>query len=262
MTTRPAQPVPDVLDLLADQLAERVAARLARLTPATPKGQAAAPAPAGDDAEIDDPGLTGHVLPSTTDVNRLHPLNRVSKTAWNHENRQRMRAVERLYRSDFAMMVPNIRLIDWGEADLWGVRYESRLGVEFEFKHTFADFRLDAKKTVKNAKTGELRNKHEVLAQEGGDGPSQFYFVVPEHIAQRTEAALPAWAGLVVLYPDPGRPGRWQAFPMKAAPYRHERMVSTEDELNGHIRLTRKYWVHQDQNDFMSGLAQSDEREP
>lgn len=40
MTTRPAQPVPDVLDLLADQLAERVAARLARLTPATPKGPA------------------------------------------------------------------------------------------------------------------------------------------------------------------------------------------------------------------------------
>lgn len=104
---------------------------------------------------------------------------------------------------DYHNIMPNYTPLGWWECDLFAV---SRSGyfVEYEIKITSSDFYQDAKKErqqircpiggkLVNAPTTE--NKHSMLARRSTQGPSRFYFVLPEGVVDTSE--VPEWAGIM-----------------------------------------------------------------
>lgn len=87
-----------------------------------------------------------------------------------------------------AIMIPNYMPFFWFECDLFQVT-KSLYWVEFEVKISFNDFRADFKKT----------GKHSALKLGESHGPRRFWYVVTEDIAERVQAELPAYAGLIVV---------------------------------------------------------------
>lgn len=96
------------------------------------------------------------------------------------------------FQSRSVIAVPNYTPAYWYECDFFQVT-TSLYWVEFEIKISLSDFRADFKKTA----------KHKVLlgSYNGSTGgPRRFWYVVTEEIAERVQAELPAYAGLMTCF--------------------------------------------------------------
>ena len=126
------------------------------------------------------------------------------------------------YDKGYPLVVPNYTPVKWYEADLFGVT-KAGLGVEFEIKISRRDFKADAKKV----------EKYRRLA--AGEGPSRFYFVMPEDLVAVAE--IPPWAGLIELTPlrpSPSSSRQYRLSEVRKAP-RRNRDKLPEDVLT-HMR--------------------------
>lgn len=86
--------------------------------------------------------------------------------------------------------LPNYTPHGWFECDVMNISNAGYMQ-EFEVKVTKADFLADS------AKQDRLGLKHERLAVGDVRGPRQFYFCVPDDLAQFVE--IPRWAGLLLF---------------------------------------------------------------
>lgn len=109
------------------------------------------------------------------------------------------------YRSASDLLMPNYTPRRWFECDVWRVT-TAGLAVEYEVKLTLSDFRADGRKrtpsrgTVVDGRWVDVQQptKHERLAKADPHGPSRFFYVVPEALA---DIEVPTWAGLIVARP-------------------------------------------------------------
>lgn len=112
-----------------------------------------------------------------------------------------------------SLVVPNYTPAKWWECDMFSLT-QAGMMVEHEIKLTVADFRADGKKAkgfydkrdLPEAKFEERwevtqRSKHECLALADPNGPSRFFYVVPDGMVKVEE--VPAWAGLLTFTPCP-----------------------------------------------------------
>lgn len=95
------------------------------------------------------------------------------------------------FQSRSVIVIPNYTPLYWYECDFFQVT-GAWYWVEFEIKISIADFHADFKK----------REKHKALREGNSAGPRRFWYVVTEEMAERVQAELPAYAGLMVVYPN------------------------------------------------------------
>lgn len=101
----------------------------------------------------------------------------------------------------YSVMVPNYTPSHWFECDLFAV---SRAGLfhEYEIKVTVSDFKADRQKRRprtwrrENGQRIEIpgETKHALLTARSTDGPSRFYYIVPEGLIELKD--VPEFAGL------------------------------------------------------------------
>jgi hypothetical protein len=97
------------------------------------------------------------------------------------------------------------RSVGFGQPDVLGVT-KARYLIEIEIKRSMSDFRADATKLHR-------ANRHLYLKQQA----KQFYYLVPGRMEEAVAAALPDWAGLMVL-----RKGEYSVAVVKPAPVNPE----------------------------------------
>jgi len=126
---------------------------------------------------------------------------------------------------------PNFTPVGWYECDIFAIT-KAGLFHELEIKLTVADFKADAKKHDRSpyrwtnghyTKCDISQSKHERLASHDVEGPSRFYFVVPEGLIEAKD--VPEWAGLRFLEQTTG--GEWYdgLHTVKKAPLLHKQKV-------------------------------------
>lgn len=142
----------------------------------------------------------------------------------------------------------------WWPCDVWEVT-KAGYAVEYEIKTTVADFAADRDKQTIDPRTGEVRNKHELLAGECETGPSRFYFVCPAGMLPSSE--IPRWAGHIEIEQIGNRPSLYSLRErvVKRAPNIHWQKVS--DKVMAHAR-TVSYWRF---HKLLQGLAAKHMRE-
>jgi len=143
-------------------------------------------------------------------------------------------------RSSIVCACPNYTPLNWWECDLWAVNKSGRWR-EYEIKVSVADFKNDCKKSEKHWDKPEER-KHDLLAARSVRGPSQFYYAVPESIADQIMPILPEWAGLIVAHPYEGyRLDCWVSI-SKRAPTLAVTKTSTREIRLAQRRMWYRYW--------------------
>jgi hypothetical protein len=144
------------------------------------------------------------------------------------------------------LVLPNYTPRNWWECDMMSV---SKAGYwsEFEIKLSVADFKADAKKSTgggwkidrSSGKPERVsgRFKHQELALASVDGPSHFWFVLPEALCGKVE--IPEWAGLQAASDDSGRTRVWVK---KSAPRLHNAKLSPEVVKHALGACYWRYW--------------------
>lgn len=160
-----------------------------------------------------------------------------------------------LSRQSYQVQIPNYTPLRWWECDHYAVT-KAGLAVEFEIKMSVADFRADAKKQrdgrvmkdgwdIVRDEHGKMvfhngEKKHEQLAAKCADGPSRFYFVVPDGMIQAAD--VPEWAGLLWAHERPH-----QSHPtfltVKDAPRLHREKVKPEVLENIRSTFYYRFWT-------------------
>jgi hypothetical protein len=92
------------------------------------------------------------------------------------------------------LSVPNYTPVKWHECDMLAIT-KAGYSVEFEIKISRSDFKADASK----------EGKHRSLALGDPNGPSRFFYVVPQGMIAVEE--VPYWAGLI--YADERESSAW-----------------------------------------------------
>lgn len=117
-------------------------------------------------------------------------------------------------RSGHSVVMPNFTPKGWWECDMFAVT-KSGYWSEHEIKLSVADFKADVKKefvAYKKAKwnpatsswdDAQARNKHQLLRTGDQRGPSRFWYVLAESIAD--QCAVPSWAGIKIARVSRGR---------------------------------------------------------
>lgn len=157
------------------------------------------------------------------------------------------------------LVMPNFRPRNWWECDVLSV---SKAGYwsEFEIKISVSDFKADAKKerrhqdvyvplTMQWVNLGS-KSKHELLASHSEHGPSFFWYVVPDSIADKIE--VPEWAGLRVATFHPARksgdyfcadqPERMSIVTRKKAPRLHKHKIDQGIVTHARGVCYWRYW--------------------
>lgn len=139
-------------------------------------------------------------------------------------------AVVSHWRSSLVVACPNYTPRRWWECDVWGVT-KAGYWVEWECKVSRADLRADATKQYGG------RRKHEVITTDD-DGPSRFWFVVPDELEVQPEE-VPPWAGLATV--ETGL--RWNRTSIiKPAPLLGRRKSTRLEIRLAERRMWFRYW--------------------
>lgn len=105
----------------------------------------------------------------------------------------------------FTTILPNTYPKGWFEADILAIT-NAHYFYEYEIKLSVSDFNADAKKSITNGyeKDGDgkwqqlpPKTKHEMLAEGNKNGPSKFWFVMPENMIPKED--IPVFAGLIYV---------------------------------------------------------------
>ncbi len=133
---------------------------------------------------------------------------------------------------------PNYTPIDWWECDVWLVTKAGYV-TEYEIKVSAADFRADRNKDRRVIRLGmwQQANKHREIGSESG--PSRFYYVVPNALAE-LESEVPEWAGFAVLRSD--KDPRFGIRILKDAPKLHAKKVRKREIELAKRRMWYRYW--------------------
>jgi len=145
------------------------------------------------------------------------------------------------YSSQFVFAAPNYTPEHWWECDMWGL-LRSGYAIEYEIKLSMSDFYADRtkQKTMYSRQTGEMytANKHAMLSRKDERCPNRFAYVVPESLQDQVQAALPEWAGLLII--SDGR----SANVKKVVPPPLLHKNKDHDEVLKHCMkcITHRYW--------------------
>lgn len=108
---------------------------------------------------------------------------------------------DRLRQMGHSLVVPNYTPVGWFECDMFSIT-KAGMMVEHEIKLSVPDFRKDAEKFKNewNGKHGpdfayDKRGKHERLLASDQEGPSRFFYVVPNEMVRVED--VPVFAGLM-----------------------------------------------------------------
>lgn len=104
------------------------------------------------------------------------------------------------------------RPFNMGNPDVLGVT-DNRYLLEIEIKRTVSDFRANAKKSHIQRRTDPDENVRNKCLENAA---KQFWFLVPTKIAEKIQAEVPEWAGLLVHDPNLSGWGKIQC--IKKAP--------------------------------------------
>lgn len=149
-------------------------------------------------------------------------------------------------------LVTNYTPPGWFECDVFGIT-KAGYGVEWEVKLSRSDFFADAKKKghhiwIRHPIRQGIKNrwlpaetKHQRLADGDNEGPSRFFFVVPEGLISADE--LPEWAGLCIL--DAER--EWVRIE-RPAPRLHNYKVEQSTIVNMYRSCYWRYWTQRIKN--------------
>ncbi len=100
----------------------------------------------------------------------------------------------------FSTIIPNCCPVRWFECDILAIT-KAKYMYEYEIKLTINDFKADAKKVMKDWRSwSEERGwkpKHERLFTGDVNGPSRFWFMVPDGLIPISD--VPEFAGLIYL---------------------------------------------------------------
>lgn len=101
------------------------------------------------------------------------------------------------------LVCPNFTPSNWWECDVWSLS-KSGYWSEHEIKLTASDFKADSRKECLGNGVFDRhtriytplpsRNKHELLATGYREGPSRFWYVMPERLLDKV--VVPDWAGI------------------------------------------------------------------
>lgn len=156
-------------------------------------------------------------------------------------------AIFREIRPSSKAVAPRYQPPGWWECDVYAIT-KSDYPIEYEIKLTLADFRSDREKSRYRFRGGGRSivaegKKHDRLDEGHASGPSRFFYVVAEDIADEVEAELPKFAGLLVTRKAKTTP-RAHIFKRKDAPRLHRKKLSDPDrEIRRiHSRLYHRYW--------------------
>ncbi len=115
----------------------------------------------------------------------------------------------KLQQKGHSLVVPNYTPAKWWECDVFSLT-KAGMMVEHEIKLTVADFKADAQKLQKRfirtpgGKWHEgqevINKKRERLALADPNGPTRFFYVVPEGLLKAED--VPVWAGLLTASYD------------------------------------------------------------
>jgi len=140
------------------------------------------------------------------------------------------------------LSVPNYTPARWHECDMLAIT-RAGYSVEFEIKISRSDFKADASKTF----------KHFALAKGDPNGPSRFFYVVPQGMI--TVEEVPAWAGLICAVPNEQNTSIRSLREVKKAPKLHT--VPIREKVVDHIRgvFYWRFW------NLRRGLPENQEHE-
>lgn len=137
------------------------------------------------------------------------------------------RLIQRRLMMDFgkrSFVIPNYTPARWFESDIFEITKAGYFR-EYEVKMTRADFKADA------LKYSQKGNKHWMLLNGSVDGPTEFYFVCPEGLIDRSE--IPSWAGFFVARPLTSGKAIYVQRLIKA-PRLHRKKLDSEIERHAH----------------------------
>lgn len=130
---------------------------------------------------------------------------------------------------------PNYTPNRWWECDVFELT-ASGFFVEYEIKLTRSDFKADAMKVKRhwNGAFDRDEKKHDLLAAADVNGPSRFYYVVPEGLIEQSE--LPLWAGLITCTMRSAPSAKFPVIIKEAvkAPRLHKRKLN--EQVATHVR--------------------------
>lgn len=150
--------------------------------------------------------------------------------------------------SNVALAVPNFTPLNWWECDMWSLS-KSGYWSEYEIKLTVADFNKDREKreqplgrwdrhTKSYSKVPE-RVKHDLLASGSVDGPSRFWYLLPESVLSKV--TVPPWAGVREIVHWKGRTGLRIR---QMAPQLHRQKCSEQIIATVKTAFFYRFWTH------------------
>lgn len=139
----------------------------------------------------------------------------------------------------FGTIIPNCFPPQWYECDLLAIT-KSGYMYEYEIKLTVTDFKNDTKKGHRDHwpawYSKEIKTKHQRLGIHDPNGPSCFWFIVPEGLISPQE--VPSFAGLIYFIESP-----WAHFVrQKKAPRLHSVKMSNKALSKARESLYYRYW--------------------
>ncbi|UYD60039.1 hypothetical protein OPFAMLBM_00018 [Aeromonas phage avDM12-TAAL] len=146
------------------------------------------------------------------------------------------------FQKRYDLIVPNCYTLYDNEADLFCLR-PSGLCDEIEIKVSKADFKADAKKSVRIFeklekptlyRTHKMTRKTKREALEAGDMSNYFWYAVPEGLISPDD--VPTWAGLIYIRPD-----GW-AKVVKSAKRLHKQPLHPAECYKTARKMNYKYW--------------------
>lgn len=151
------------------------------------------------------------------------------------------------YQKRYDLIVPSCFYKGDVEADLYAIR-KSGLVDEIEIKLTKADFKNDAKKTVRfsdkipDGINGEYNGynsydlkKYEAL--EKGKLTNYFWYLVPEGLL--TVDDIPSWAGLMIIQQIRGH---YRIKEVRSAKRLHKNKITEKNERKAYEKISYRYW--------------------
>lgn len=138
--------------------------------------------------------------------------------------------------SGSAVVMPNFAPAGWYECDVFRVT-KAGYFYEYEIKLSVSDFRRDREKHTYDWRAGTCTSKHMALRYGAERGPSRFYFVMPDDIADKVRSEIPEWAGLFECRGGSGWPRC-----TKQAPVLHKRKVSPAIIRQAQSSALGRFW--------------------
>ncbi|ADM80005.1 hypothetical protein phiAS5_ORF0162 [Aeromonas phage phiAS5] len=146
------------------------------------------------------------------------------------------------FQKRYDILVPNCYTMYDNEADLFGLR-PSGLCDEIEIKVSRADFKVDAKKSVRvsikldkpiNYRTHKFVRFTKREALEMGHMSNYFWYAVPDQLIKPDE--VPEWAGLIYIHSD------GYARVVKSAKRLHKHPLHPAECYKTARKMNYKYW--------------------